>query len=87
MKNKIWQNKIALALITAGLLLSACQSGQPSRGVPYSRGPNKPPEQMKAPTTPPPKVSEVNDDAAGLNAPKVVTTNENIRLTLPRKAE
>ncbi len=86
MKNKIWQNKIALALLTAGLLLSACQSGQPSRGVPYSRGPNKPPEQMKAPTTPPPKVSDANNEAS-LDAPKVVTTNENIRLTLPRKAE
>lgn len=45
-------------------------------GKPYSNGPSGPP-QMTGPTAPPPEVTPA----------QAVTTNENIRLTLPRKTE
>jgi hypothetical protein len=44
-------------------------------GKPYSKGPTSSPEEsLKGPTAPPP-------------AAQAVTTNENIRLTLPKEAE
>lgn len=46
-------------------------------GLPVSNGPTSLPEEMKGPTTPPPSS----------DAPKVITTDEKIRLTLPIKTE
>ncbi|MCC7431994.1 membrane lipoprotein lipid attachment site-containing protein [Candidatus Peregrinibacteria bacterium] len=46
-------------------------------GLPASNGPTSAPEEMKGPTTPPPSS----------DAPKVITTDEKIRLTLPIKTE
>jgi hypothetical protein len=47
------------------------------KGVPFSNGPSVPPEAIEGPSAPPPE----NGSA------KAVTTNENIRITLPVKTE
>lgn len=52
------------------------------RGTPYSVGPSAPPGNEVGPNSPPPEVAIESTDQA-----QAVTTNENIRLTLPRKTE
>lgn len=47
------------------------------KGVPFSNGPSVPPEVIEGPSAPPPE----NGSA------KAVTTNENIRITLPVKSD
>jgi hypothetical protein len=52
------------------------------RGTPYSVGPSAPPGNDVGPSSPPPEIAVESTDQA-----QAVTTNENIRLTLPRKTE
>jgi hypothetical protein len=87
---------LKLLLILGVVLLAGCQAAEPpkqenndnkagvpvdtklegSYGKPYSNGPTTSPEEMTGPTTPPPETPA-----------QAITTNENIRLTLPRKVE
>ncbi len=88
---------LKLLMILTVLILAGCQNTEPATtdlketdtvvppvntelegryGKPYSNGPTSSPEDITGPTTPPPETSA-----------QAVTTNENIRLTLPRKVE
>lgn len=58
------------------------QSEVIDRGTPYSNGPSAPPDESVGPTAPPPEINKNTGEQA-----QAVTTNENIRLTLPRKTE
>ena len=53
-------------------------------GTPYSKGPSSAPTMANGPTTPPPAdgIITLPDNTQA----QAVTTNENIRLTLPRKS-
>ena len=86
-----------LALLISTLFLTACQSveeqpmpQEPSEqspqqeqvidhGIPFSNGPTEPPEMIKGPSAPPPENTNVPAQA--------VTTDENIRITLPLKTD
>lgn len=89
-----------LAILTTSIVFSGCQStdeqsGQMNstdqtsqqeivvdKGVPFSNGPDEGPESMVGPNSPPPASTST------LAAPaQAVTTDENIRITLPRKTE
>lgn len=59
---------------------TADQKDYVDHGLPHSEGPSTTPGNGVTPTTPPPENSAVDQAQA-------VTTNENIRLTLPRKSE
>lgn len=81
------KKNIILLILIAGII-SGCQSDLEnkvkveSHGRPYSVGPKSSPENSRGPTSAPP---ERKDE--GLTEAQAITTNENIRLTLPRKTE
>jgi hypothetical protein len=62
-------------------------------GIPFTNGPSAPPDSTVGPTAPPPENDSQAADInlpAGSNTPvaaKAVTTNENIRITLPVKTD
>lgn len=91
--------KTALLILPAlmAILLTGCQSAADpttqdstdqaatqqevvvDKGLPFSNGPTEGPETVKGPDAPPPGSSAMPAQA--------VTTDENIRITLPRKTE
>lgn len=83
------KKKIILLILIAGII-SGCQADLENkengkvenRGRPYSVGPSSSPESSRGPTSAPPERK-----AEGLTQAQAITTNENIRLTLPRKTE
>ena len=87
-----------LAMFALTLVLTGCQSAEDTqklqdtaaqketeqlpvvdKGVPFSNGPSMSPDEIIGPDAPPSEAQSVPAQA--------VTTNENIRITLPRKTE
>ena len=81
------KKKIILLILIAGVM-SGCQADLDNKGKienygkPFSVGPKSSPEASRGPTSAPPEKK-----AEGLTQAQAITTNENIRLTLPRKTE
>lgn len=87
------RNLILIAVM--GLALAGCQNAsQPQanqngkavvdHGTPYSNGPTTAPD-LKGPAAPPPEDGQTTAPYGTAPAAQAVTTNENIRLTLPLK--
>lgn len=89
--------KVKIGGMVLLVILTACQSQEAvnmkndlkpektvvDHGIPQSTGPTTAPSSMKGPTTPPPG----GEKTMAVDQAQAVTTNENIRLTLPRKTE